>query len=180
MYIKQIILLLLIVSGLETQGQVFIQGKSVLPFNDVAKSKYLSAESRLNMTDAYSLLQSNDNKSFIKNKTDLVGEFWKHEGMLIQIVSRKASFVNSLDLDFEQLRWSISNGASSDHYFDEIKTVNNFKTLIHYHKISVVKYFLIKDNLERYYLRGSIICAKKDIPKAEAFMDTLLKSITFK
>ena len=65
-------------------------------------------------------------------------------------------------------------------YYDAVKSINNYETLINYYRDHNDKYFEIQDNQGRYKMSGVIISSKEDRAKAEAFMDRLLKSITFK
>ncbi|WP_223583021.1 hypothetical protein [Sphingobacterium sp. GVS05A] len=135
------------------------------------------------MDEAYNIYKTRGSAEVYNKSSQLVGEFWLIDNILINIVSRNLS--STRKENFQKLRYTLgprgaSTGKLKHEYFDTIKTVNNYEVFIHYYYNSKNKSFIIQDKQGRYKLMGSIISTETDIKKAEAFMNTLLDSITFK
>ncbi|WP_223583022.1 hypothetical protein [Sphingobacterium sp. GVS05A] len=166
-----------------TKAQTYIQGQNVVPLTSIVNSEFLSATERLSMTQAFEIYSQRHSSPFLKKPSDLVGEFWLIDNLLIKIVSRELSATRKEN--FQELRYvtappGVSTGKHKHEYFDTIKTINNYEVFISYYYFSKTKSFLIQDKQGRYKLSGTIISTNSDIKKAEAFMGTLLNSITFK
>jgi hypothetical protein len=177
-----ILIILLLCTTVTVEAQVYIQGKRVISLPDIVTSELLPSAKRLSMDEAFKI---NQNRNHITGYTpNLVGEFWLIDSLLINVVSR-TTLPGKKD-DYEQLKYGFRPegaglGNSYDgKYYDAVKSINNYETLIHYYRTHNNKYFEIQDNQGRYKLSGVIISTKEEMSKAEAFMDILLKSITFK
>lgn len=178
------ILVFLLLSAFSyTKAQTYIQGENVVPLTSITNSGLLSATNRLSMTQAFDIYSQRRSSPLFKKPSDLVGEFWLIDNLLIKIVSRQLSATRKEN--FQELRYTsglqgASTGKFKHEYFDTIKTVNNYEVFINYYYTAKDKFFIIQDKQGRYKLSGTIISTETDIKKAEAFMYTLLNSITFK
>jgi len=166
-----------------TKAQTYIQGEKVVPLANIVNSEFLSATKRLSMTQAFDIYSQRRSSPLFKKPSDLVGEFWLVDNLLINIVSRELSATRKEN--FQELRYSsgpqgASTGKYKNQYFDTVKTVNNYNVFISYFFTGNIKSFIVQDKQSRYKLSGTIISTNSDIKKAEVFMDTLLNSITFK
>ncbi|UIR54781.1 hypothetical protein LZQ00_10885 [Sphingobacterium sp. SRCM116780] len=176
--------ILLLFTVLNIKAQTYIQGESVTPLSGIATSQLLPASKRLSMEDAFGIYKTRNSVTSYKQSLDLVGEFWLIDNMLIKIVSR--TILLGKKEDFQKLRYAYRpegagvGKAFKGIYFDEVKNVNNYETLVYYFRTDNNKYFEIQDKQNRYKLMGTIISTKEDSAKAEAFINTLLNSITFK
>ena len=165
-------------------AQTYIQGKEVIPLSDIVTSELLPSVKRLSMDEAFKIYKGRNSIRHYSQPAKLVGEFWLIDSLLINVVSR--TIPPSKKDDFQQLKYGFRPegaglGNSYDgKYYDAVKSINNYETLIHYYRTHNIKYFEIQDNQGRYKLLGTIMAAQSDNAKAEAFMDRLLKSITFK
>ncbi len=66
-------------------------------------------------------------------------------------------------------------------YFYELEVVKNSDVLISYYKTHPwPKTFIIQDKLDKYYVWGEIYAVQTDYTKAHSYINTLIKSITFK
>jgi len=87
---KKLISLGLIFIATGLQAQTYIQGKSVIPFHEMAESELIRQSKRLPSEDALRLYNE---RIFPKGRKDraeeLPGEWWLIEDLLIQIVARK-------------------------------------------------------------------------------------------
>ncbi len=170
-------------------GQTYISGKNVITFDSIAGSSYLPANGRIDVQQGYNQQKALE-PGLNKYGRGPIGEFWMHDGMLINLITR--IYDNpSKKLDLEQERLGIHpeinylHGTTPDRsifqdYFNEIKNVNNFEVLIWYFNSKNHKSFLIQDNLGRYVIWGQIHCQPTDRVKAQNFIDTLFQSISFK
>lgn len=181
-----------------TLGQTYLQGESVIQFSDVARSKYITNAARLTMDQSYEMLKSVDLDPFsiYKGPQTMVGEYWRIDGMLIQLVTRYTTSykdTTSLETRMYSSRPAVFGGSTlngvkqpvdssrREDFFNEIKSVNNFDVLVYYLRtLSQAKRFEIRDHNRKYIIRGTIYAKKEDFDKAHRFIDTLLESITFK
>jgi hypothetical protein len=178
------LIILLLYTATDVRAQTYIQGDEVIASANILNSSLLPFTKRLSTENAFSKLKLLHPEAVQKEVSRLVGEFWLIDKMLINVVSR--TVLSGKREDLKQLRYSYRpegagmNSLFKDKYHDEVKAVSNFEVMTYYLRDSNVKSFIIYDNQSRYVLRGSITSTKEDSAKAEAFMDTLLKSITFK
>jgi len=166
----------------DLNAQIYIQGKEVISLSSIANSTLLTVPNRLTMENAFSKYKILA-PDIVNQQSRLVGEFWLFDNLFINIVSR--NLMSTRKENFKELRYAsgpqgASTGKHKHEYFDTIKTVNNYEAFISYYYSSNNKFFIIQDKQGRYKLSGTIISTNADKKKAEAFIDTLLNSITFK
>ena len=174
-------------------SQTYVQGINVVPNETVFNSPVLSGAKKLTIEEAFSKLVSinhglnNGFSTIYTSKEKISGQFYEKDNLVIQLVTRKLS---DPSVDLNEIK-EITYGMYTDYlgegenpfeadYFDELKQVNNFQTLVYYRKSSNKKNFSIISNDKKYSVQGVIHCYPNDKPKAQAFINTLLNSITFK
>lgn len=172
-------------------AQKYIKGNFVEPLSNIATTNLLPNSSRIDHSVAYTKLKAILPSTDYKNASELIGEFWLIDGMLINVISRKIS-PNVLKLDLNAVNYGLSpkinkmKGTTVDmtrvnDYFYEIKVVKNADVLISYFKtFPTRKTFIIQDKLGKYTVLGSIYAIKSDYTKAHNYINTLINSITFK
>ena len=172
-------------------AQTYIKGNFVEPLSNIATTNLLSNSSRIDHSVAYTKLKTILPSTDYKNASELIGEFWLIDGMLINVISRKIS-PNVLKLDLNAVNYGLSpkinkmKGTTVDmtrvnDYFYEIKVVKNADVLISYFKtFPTRKTFIIQDKLGKYTVLGSIYAIQTDYTKAHNYINTLINSITFK
>ena len=172
-------------------AQTYIKGNFVEPLSNIATTNLLPNSSRIDHSVAYTKLKTILPSTDYKNASELIGEFWLIDGMLINVISRKIS-PNVLKLDLNAVNYGLSpkinkmKGTTVDmtrvnDYFYEIKVVKNADVLISYFKtFPTRKTFIIQDKLGKYTVLGSIYAVQTDYTKAHNYINTLINSITFK
>lgn len=172
-------------------AQTYIKGNFVEPLSNIATTNLLPNSSRIDHSVAYTKLKAILPSTDYKNASELIGEFWLIDGMLINVISRKIS-PNVLKLDLNAVNYGLSpkinkmKGSTVDmtrvnDYFYEIKVVKNADVLISYFKtFPTRKTFIIQDKLGKYTVLGSIYAVQTDYTKAHNYINTLINSITFK
>jgi len=188
---KKLILAVLIFIATGLHAQTYIQGKSVVPFHEMAESDLIRQSNRISSGDALRLYNERiDPRGRKDSVQQLFGEFWLIDNLLVRIVGRKLSHpptkwedleenrrYSSFEIGITVERYVDENTRSytlempPDYYFDEIKTVNNFDVLVHCFKDSPYKDFLIRDKGNRYILLGGIYSTgeQKEIKKSGKF-----------
>jgi len=86
-----------------TKAQTYIQGQNVVPLTSIVNSEFLSATERLSMTQAFEIYSQRNSSPLLKKPSDLVGEFWLIDNLLIKIVSRQLSATRKEN--FQELRY---------------------------------------------------------------------------
>ena len=172
-------------------SQTYNKGKSVESLSSIATTSLLLNNSRIDHSTAYTKLKSIYPSTYYKNASELVGEFWLIDGMLINIISRKISSTIKRD-DLEAVnfmsapQYSQQVGTPKDvtmlnDYFYEIKVVKNSDVLIFYYKtLSGKKSFVIQDKLGKYKVLGYIYANQTDYVKAHNYINTVINSLDFK
>lgn len=172
-------------------AQKYIKGNFVEPLSNIATTNLLPNSSRIDHSVAYTKLKEIYPTTLYKNASELIGEFWLIDGMLINIISNKIS-PNVKKLDLKAVNYGLSPKISRmkdtpvdmtrfNDYFYEIKVVKNSDVLISYFKtFPRGKTFIIQDKLGKYTVWGNIYAIKTDYTKAHNYINTLINSITFK
>ena len=86
-----------------TKAQTYIQGEKVVPLANIVNSEFLSATKRLSMTQAFDIYSQRRSSPLFKKPSNLVGEFWLIDNLLIKIVSRQLSATRKEN--FQELRY---------------------------------------------------------------------------
>jgi len=122
-----------------------------------------------------------------ESQTDLVGEFFLVNNMVVQLVNRARTASNSFSplektrATFREMFTStVGEDDLSGGYYDDIKNINNYKVLVYYYQFANIKRFIALDNMGLYVMRVSIHCHPQDISTADVFVGVLLNSIIFK
>jgi len=84
-------LLLTLLVNNASLAQTYIKGNFVEPLSTIATTNLLPNSSRLDHSVAYTKLKEIYPTTLYKNASELIGEFWLIDGMLINIISRKIS-----------------------------------------------------------------------------------------
>ncbi|MCY4780381.1 hypothetical protein ORI89_12020 [Sphingobacterium sp. UT-1RO-CII-1] len=193
MKVKLIVFIFFSISFLTTFSQNSKKSGELLSFHSIASSSYLTAQNQVSIAEVYPLLRDRYVTPIYdiwKKQSDLNGEFWAYDGLIINIVSVNINNVHPSRLKLSDERRATDPGGyyvegkyidyREHQYFDEIKEVNNYNVLVYYFKDFIKKYFTIIDQQNRYYLMGSVTCQENEVRKAEAFLETLLQSIKFR
>ncbi len=192
-FISWFVLALVPLSHSVLAQQTYIRGKDFVPFHEVAKSRVIDNATRLSIDEALDILNNKYKGTVLsRKKTQLSVEYFSKDGLLINILSRRYAQPNEYMRDqyLAIVKKNLESGYEakgepyhSAPYYSVIKNLKDFKVLITYAKTFMNKKFFIVDNEGNYFIGGTI-CAKstekKDIDMAEAFVDTLVESITFK
>ncbi|MGB7526954.1 hypothetical protein [Sphingobacterium cellulitidis] len=72
-------------------AQTYIKGNFVEPLSNIAITNLLPNSSRIDHSVAYTKLKEIYPTTLYKNASELIGEYWLIDGMLINIISRKIS-----------------------------------------------------------------------------------------
>ena len=183
----KISLVLFILISQVSLAQTYLQGNSVLPIQQMATSTLLNNNNRLTIQQAFTEINNRyNNADYSINSDKLVGEFFLINNMVVQLVNRVRTANNNFSpleqtkVEFKEMFTNtLGQEDFSTKYYDELKNVNNYKVLIHYYKYNNRKNFIALDNKGDYVILGTIYCYSQDKTTAEAFVDTLLNSITF-
>ena len=168
------------------KGQIFIQGKGIIPFRSIANTVVLNDANRIHMDLAFEKYKAYElNVSNRTSSKELVGEYYVHNNLLIQLVSRnrnkhvkELSFEELSAMNFEMYTENIYENEA--YYFSEIISKNTFKCLVYYDKRDTFINFTIRDNSGKYRIKGLIAFKSGDLTNATSFFDTFINSITFK
>lgn len=181
-----IIIISVLFSVFSLNAQTYVQGNGVLPFRSIANTSILTDANRLNVNVAFQKYNEYGlNVSNRTNPSQLVGEYYFQNNLLIQLVSRNRN-KSEEELNFEELvdyyrEMFTQNIYENEVYFvGEIITKNNFKGFIYYDKRDTYINFLIRDNAEKYNVMGAITFKPNNLTNARAFFDSFINSVTFK
>ena len=176
----------ILVSQVFLYAQTYIQGNQVLSFQSIATSTLLNNTNRLTVSTACSTVNGmHSSKIYYANNSEFAGEAYLVNNMVVELVCRLKSNMTFSSLEETKISYkemftnTLGEEDLSLQYYDELKSVNNYNVLISYHKFNNVKDFIAIDNQNRYVVMGSVHCYPQDKATAEAFVNTLLNSITF-
>ena len=171
-------------------AQTYKNGYKTIALSEVAISPLLTSDQRITRDRAIKIVKQVDAKSIYNETSDLPGESWWIDGMLVNFIVRKIS--NEFPLESLQgLRKSYSPELLSikestpdriyfDEWFSEIKSVNNFDVLVYYYMTKAYKKsFFIQDKKGRYKIMGAIFIKKEDAAKAHQLIETILNGLSF-
>ncbi|MDR0266255.1 MAG: hypothetical protein LBV59_19710 [Sphingobacterium sp.] len=190
---KKFILLLIIYTGIlsNNYAQTYLQGIEVLPLSDAAHCDLLTPSNRITADDAFLKLKQLIPDPVEENISDMVGEFWWIDGMLVNTVTRRITAqrlkINLYDRqkakapEIIYVTGTTPDRTLANDYFSEIKSMNNFEVLVDYFKTrSNYKRFLVQDNKGKFIVMGTIYVKKQDAQKAHELIDLILNSLYFK
>lgn len=160
-------------------------GSAFIPFESIAQSKIVQYSKPISIDEALLRINGENGQSPKRSlsRNELNGEYFERDGYVINVKSRLNTKSLSLEmLSRMQKSLEVSYKQMNSLYHNTLREINNYSVLVSYLKDSNQKNCFIMDNSGRYYVVITIY-SKQDsaeIKKAEAFVDTLVNSITFK
>ncbi|MBP3943865.1 hypothetical protein J5U18_09850 [Sphingobacteriaceae bacterium WQ 2009] len=182
-----IIIISILFSVFSGHGQTYVQGNGVLPFRSIANTSVLTDNNRLKINDAFQ--KYNEYGVNVSNKTNasqLVGEYYFKDNLLIQFISvdrdKNIQDEESLEERIDSYREMYTeNIYENEAYFvGEILIKNNFKGIVYYDKRGKYINFSIRDNTGKYNVIGNVIFKPNNLNNARVFFDNFINSVTFK
>lgn len=181
-----IIIISFLFSVFSLHAQTYVQGNGVLPFRSIAKTSVLTDSNRLNMNVAFQKYNEYGlNASNKTNASQLVGEYYFQNNLLIQLVSKKRNKSDDNEslgdiLEYYREMFTQNIYENEAYFVGEVITKNNLECLVYYDKRDTYINFSIRDNAEKYNIMGVIAFKPNNLNNARAFFDNFINSVTFK
>ncbi|TDQ79065.1 hypothetical protein [Sphingobacterium yanglingense] len=162
------------------QAQTYIQGEDFLPFSQAATSKYLNPKTQISLEEAFIKLQEIEGDEFKKTLSQLRGEYYMVDSMMISFSCSELSTLRKLKYrgihySYEYIKYGFD---TAEYWHIMYKDLDTHKTLVYYSRKSQVLFFDLEN--DTYSIMGTVYAPEGKISEAQEFIDKLVESISFK
>lgn len=161
------------------QSQIYIQGKNVLPFSQIAKSTYLQQSKRISLDEARDARRKIQGSRFHENLIKLNGEYFMYDGFLISAVCSELAVIQKEKypgIYFNYLY--LKNDYNPKDEYLSYEDFGTYKTMISYNRSSNYLSYYVENST--YSIIGAIYSSDDKVSEAQKFIEKLVESISFK